>query len=586
MKDVSFHEIVISRDDQKIVSADVWVYSQLGSYVEKPMNELIAPEDSEIYKNNIKNCDGQWYPSKIIAPDNMYYTYMRAENVNDRLIRLTVVDAKDLLYAHSVLVKSMNMLTVQLSMYEDVFFEYDKASDTVDVYNTELAEFDSGSYSLDEFEKLLMVRATKEQARTIKGFFSQVRSGVGRSMVMVEGNILNEDPDVTHTVLDEAFAFYDENTEGVVGHIQLRRSKGNFKSTVIKHDSLTGLIDKTDIIRIAKERIDDRRLEGTALAIIDIDYFKNINDTYGHHFGDEVIKKVADIISNEVGNSGVSGRFGGDEFFVVFYNIEFEDQLRTVLRGIKTKVSSTFPDKGIDRDNPLSVSIGTAVFSKDADNYEDLFMLADHCLYVAKEKGRNRYIIYTQEKHGTLEAIKLKQKSYKKINDRDVAYGDVIVRMFDLTLHDEGGSLENFMSKFADAFDLQNVMLFAGEPFRFVYSAGSKAVEDQTAIDFVLDILNGDTKDKYFTFGEFVVINRLEMLPPYAYGIKAFLKKREIQSLIILRFYDADKKECILIISTVGRKNQWNSTHFKYYRAFADLLSLQSVWAADKNNNA
>ena len=66
MKDVSFHDIVISKNDQKIVSADAWIYDQLGDYAVKPMNELVAVEDMDIYLNNIKNCDGNWYPSKVI----------------------------------------------------------------------------------------------------------------------------------------------------------------------------------------------------------------------------------------------------------------------------------------------------------------------------------------------------------------------------------------------------------------------------------------------------------------------------------------------------------------------------------------
>ena len=86
MKDVSFYDIVISKKDQRIVSADAWIYDAFGPYATKPMNEMIAIEDMEIYQNNIKNCDGKWYPSKIICPDTMYYTYMKAaeENENDR----------------------------------------------------------------------------------------------------------------------------------------------------------------------------------------------------------------------------------------------------------------------------------------------------------------------------------------------------------------------------------------------------------------------------------------------------------------------------------------------------------------------
>ncbi|MBE5831488.1 MAG: GGDEF domain-containing protein [Butyrivibrio sp.] len=578
MKDVSFYEIIISKSDQKIISADAHVYDALAGFVTRPMNELIAVEDIDIYQNNIKNCDGNWYPSKILSPDTMYYCYVKAQRCNDKLIRLTVVNAKDLLNAHSGLMKAISAANAQLGLYEDVFFEYSPALDIITVYNTELAEFENGDYSLADFEEMLLAKADNEDKKTaIKSFIAQIRSGVGRSGTIVEGNILNNDTTVTHTALVESFVFYDKDTEGVVGHIQLRRNGDSLKPNSIRHDSLTGLVDKTDIIKIARERIDDRRLEGTALVIIDVDFFKNINDTYGHQFGDDVIKKVADIISGEVGKNGIAGRFGGDEFFVVLYNIQSEEQLRSIIRGIKNKVSATFPDKGKEKDSPLSVSIGASVFSKDADNYDDLFTIADHCLYLAKEKGRNRYVIYTLEKHGTLEDIILSHQTSKKISDRDFSYGDVIVKLFDMALHDKDSTVEEYINDFAEAFALQNVNLYVGSPSIHRYSAGDRVIKDQTAIDFVLSNLNSDARDKYFSLGNFVVINHLEMLPPHARNIKDFLTKREVFSLIIIRFYDKDKRECILIISSVGKKVQWNQSHFKYYRAFTDVLSLLSL---------
>ena len=576
MKDVSFHEIIITKNDQKIVSADAEVYDMLGSQAVKPMNELIAIEDMDIYLNNIKNCDGSWCPSKILGQDMMYYTYMRAADIGD-LIRFTVVDAKDLLNAHSSLMKAINTSNAHLYMYEDVFFEYDPASGRVNVYNTELAFFETGMYSLDEFEAVLLKRAFDDQKQAVKGFITQVKSGVGRSSTVVEGNLLNDDPNVTHTVLNEAFVFYDKETEGVVGNIQLQSNSAALRTSTIKRDSLTGLVDKTDIIRMARERIDDKRLEGTSLVIIDVDYFKSINDTYGHQFGDEVIKKVADIISNEVGNNGISGRFGGDEFFVLLYNIDSEEKLRHILRGIKSRVGSTFPDKGMDKDNPISVSIGTAVFPKDADNYEDLFMVADHCLYLAKEKGRNRYVIYCQAKHGTIDTIRFTHQSGNKINDRDISCGDVIVKMFDMVFHGGSRTPDYFIKEFAQTFGLQNVHLYVGEPFQYRYSAGSDVINDRAAVDIVEEVLNSDAKDKFFTLGDFVLVNNLDTLPPHFYAIKSFLIKREVYSLVILRFYDKDGRECILIISSVGKVTEWNRSHFKYYRVFTDLLSLLSL---------
>ena len=577
MKDVSFYDIVISKKDQRIVSADAWIYDAFGPYATKPMNEMIAIEDMEIYQNNIKNCDGKWYPSKIICPDTMYYTYMKAAEENENFIRLTIVDAADLLNAHSSLMRTINIFQAQLDMYEDVFFSYTPEDDAVHVFNTEVSEFETKVYSLEEFGNILLKKAEGDQIESVKAFITQVKSGVGRSTITINGNLINNDKSVSHTVLDESFVFYDKDTKGVVGHIQLLRNSSGVKINSIKHDSLTGLVDKSDILRIAKERIDERRLEGTSIAIIDIDFFKSVNDTFGHQFGDEVVKRIASIISNEVGVDGISGRFGGDEFFVVLYNMPTEKELRAKLKGIKNKVSSTFPDKGIDKDNPISVSVGAAVFPKDAENFDELFTLADYCLYLAKEKGRNRYIIYTPEKHGTLEEIKIKLQTSRKINERDLSYGDVIVKMFNLALHDNDSTTEQYMTEFAEAFELQNVMLFVGAPFVYKYSAGSKAIVDKPAIDFALGILNSPDRDNYFALDDFLVINRLEMLPPFAYNIKEFLKKREIFSLILIKFFDKDNRECIFIISSVGKSTMWNQTHFRYYRAFIDLLSLHSL---------
>ena len=577
MKDVSFYDIVISKKNQKIISADAWIYDAFGPYATKPMNEMIAIEDMEIYQNNIKNCDGNWYPSKIICPDTMYYTYIKAARENDDYIRLTVVNAADLLNSHSTLMKTINIFQAQLDMYEDVFFSYTPEQDTVQVFNTDISDFETKIYSINDFEDVLLKRANSEQEEKVRGFIIQVKSGVGRSSTTIEGNLLNDDPSVSHTVLDESFVFYDKDTKGVVGHIQLLKAGSAIQINSTKHDSLTGLLDKSDILRIARERIDERRLEGTAIAIIDIDFFKSVNDNFGHQFGDEVVKQIASIITNEVGTDGTSGRFGGDEFLAVLYNISNEKELRAKLKGIKNKVSTTFPDKGIDKDNTISVSIGAAVFPTDAENFDELFTLADYCLYLAKEKGRNRYIIYTPSKHGTLNEITQKLKTTKKINERDLSYGDVIVKMFNLALHDTDSTVEQYMTEFADAFNLQNTMLFVGPPFVHRYSAGSDAINDETAIDFALKILNSPDKDSYFALDDFLVINRLEMLPPFAIKIREFLKKREIQSLIIIRFYDKDKKECVFIISSVGKSTFWNQTHFRYYRAFIDLLSLHSL---------
>lgn len=578
MDAVHFHEIMISEKDHRVIAADAKLYELFERENHKAIEDYVAFEYRNNFIVNLGLCDDTWFPAKIITDqlNNLYY--VRAAKKSDAdLIRLVMVNIADLLEDHYRLNREIGAFKAQLDLFDDVFFEYNPDKDTVNVFNTELAQFDTGVYSIDDFEELLTRKVTGRKRDAVKGFISQIKARTGRLSVRVNANLLNDDSEVTHTVLEESFLHYDKETEGVVGHIHLGTAIARSSATSIKHDSLTGLVDRSDIIRIARERIDERGLAGTTLAIIDIDYFKQVNDTFGHQAGDEVIKKVADIINKEVGNDGIAGRFGGDEFIVVFYNIQSEDDLRAKLHSIKNMVAATFPDKGLDEENPLSVSIGSATFPKDADNYDDIFMLADYCLYIAKDKGRNRYVFYTLDKHGTLESIREKKNSQKKINERDLAYGDIIIKMFDMTIHGNGSTVEHFMDEFSEAFDFQHVALYVGKPYKLRYATGSYSFKDTGALDLMLGILNSESKDIVINDKKFIVVNRIETLPPYAKSVKDFLKETGICSYVLVRFNDKDGRDCIFIIASIGKNTQWNQSHYKFYRAFSDLLSLYSL---------
>ena len=91
--------------------------------------------------------------------------------------------------------------------------------------------------------------------------------------------------------------------------------------------------------------------------------------------------------------------------------------------------------------------------------------------------------------------------------------------------------------------------------------------------NFMVGMLNSDIKDKYFADRNFIVVNRVDNLPPQAGKMKDILKQAGIFSYIIIRFRDADDKESILVITSLGKYTQWNESHFKYFRAFADILS-------------
>lgn len=140
------------------------------------------------------------------------------------------------------------------------------------------------------------------------------------------------------------------------------------------------------------------------LAMLDLDNFKFINDTYGHKIGDGVLTGVSNDIITYLDDYGVVGRFGGDEFLMVnLKDIEYDDK--------KVFFKTMYEDYMVMRKNIkldscapfITGTIGSATFPYDAVDYDELFLMVDKTLYRGKIKGRNCYIIYVESKHKNIE---------------------------------------------------------------------------------------------------------------------------------------------------------------------------------------
>lgn len=182
-------------------------------------------------------------------------------------------------------------------------------------------------------------------------------------------------------------------------------------------DALTDILNKRAITDYAVSAV--AAGEKIALIMMDIDNFKEINDTYGHLFGDQVIAATAGVIKKVIGEGGVAGRMGGDEFMIVLKDFNDELDLRNYLRGIKLNIAALFQDRlGSNR---ITCSIGAARSDTDGGSYKDLFRIADKALYIAKQKGKNRYIIYKKEKHGQ---FNISGNDYDMVEIRDSFYAE------------------------------------------------------------------------------------------------------------------------------------------------------------------
>lgn len=161
------------------------------------------------------------------------------------------------------------------------------------------------------------------------------------------------------------------------------------------HDGLTGLYNKVAITELAQRKINQEKVPCTLL-IIDIDKFKECNDTYGHMFGDKVLAFAASCIKEAIGSKGIAGRIGGDEFLVLLDSTE-EDDVRNVARNIRIGIQWNITS--LEPTSLVTCSMGIARYPLNGKTYAGLFKLADKCLYIAKDRGRNCYVIYRPELH-------------------------------------------------------------------------------------------------------------------------------------------------------------------------------------------
>jgi len=155
------------------------------------------------------------------------------------------------------------------------------------------------------------------------------------------------------------------------------------------HDSLTGLFNRhIDEIIIKEFSQAQRENKSVSLAMLDIDYFKKINDQYGHQDGDRLLQALSDYITHNIRQEDYAARYGGDEVMLVFPGMKKEDAIRKAeeIRVDFSKIRiSTKPDGPT-----ATISVGVASYPLDGDNFAEVLRAADWALYLAKEEGRNR----------------------------------------------------------------------------------------------------------------------------------------------------------------------------------------------------
>ena len=186
------------------------------------------------------------------------------------------------------------------------------------------------------------------------------------------------------------------------------------------HDALTGLPNRILLNDRLEMAITQVRRQGEKLGIlfIDLDRFKNVNDSLGHGVGDQILQEAAKRLTANVRTGDTVSRLGGDEFVVLFPRVRTEGNLADLTIKLREQLQLPYTVDGISLH--ITPSIGIAVYPDDGEDPNTLIKNADAAMYLAKEKGRNNYQFYTPTLNAkTLDRLKLESDLRSAIDAGD-----------------------------------------------------------------------------------------------------------------------------------------------------------------------
>lgn len=182
-------------------------------------------------------------------------------------------------------------------------------------------------------------------------------------------------------------------TDSAVNSSELERANRTLQ-TLSRTDHLTRLHNRG----YWEERLAEefhralRTSQPCSLIVFDIDYFKNINDEYGHQAGDEVIKITADQMREKVRSTDIPGRYGGEEFGIILINTTARSA-RILAERLRQSIESLIIEYD-ECEIEYTISVGVAELNSEMKQYHEWFEAADQALYHAKDRGRNQVVLY------------------------------------------------------------------------------------------------------------------------------------------------------------------------------------------------
>ncbi len=367
---------------------------------------LIHPDDHEKIKKN--HCFLLSYGSVladeyriICAGGSVKWIWLNSKVSNDAIgeksIYNTFADITPFKQAQENLLVNQRLYDIILNQTQDSIFEWNIIEQTVYFSKNFLKKFGYEPSSCDFPECAIQSNNIPKSDRD--AFRKICRQLInGKKYVSGEFRIKKIDGSylwcsITATaILDKDGKAY--KAVGILSDIDTQKRTFQTVKEYAQKDSLTGLYNKGITESCIRTYIEQNK-SPAALIVIDIDNFKQVNDTLGHLYGDTALKEIANAIKSLFRSTDIVGRIGGDEFIVFLEHIPDEFMVHKKVHKITEIFQHCFAETKVDY--KMTVSVGIAFYPKHADNFPELFDKADIALYYAKNHGKNQYAVYCEK---------------------------------------------------------------------------------------------------------------------------------------------------------------------------------------------
>ena len=565
-------------------SADETFYSYFGNDVTYSIKRTITPDDLSRMEECLGEAERSGDSSTVIRMRGLngllrwVLASVRRTGSDEPFFSITFSDVFSLESQGFLRQRRLSDYRCFLGLSGDLAFEYSFGTKHIKIFMfdfcREVTLFDE---DLDIWQRSAIEKGyvLSRHADTFNSLCKDIRNGIYRFDYEFESSVLTQGR-TKEMYLFRGITRYDspdsKKTVGIISAISShQRGKDVNLALESNRDSVSGLLNKRAVTSYAEEIISAKPAYNVELVMVTIDNYAELNSNMGHLFGDEVIYKTAQIIKNEIGTRGIAGRINAGSYMIVLEDIRDEEDLRGVLRAIRTNIETAFADSA--NSQHITCSMGIAGYPADSSDYRELVMQAEKALMIAQEKGQNRYVIYDIGKHGAVA---------KDISGRTAVFSnrgeaseklDFVGSLAENLILGRIPDLSVLLEQIRSGFSLDDICVFAGSDMSLVLSCGNAVSRDASYL------FENNYTDRFTGDGVFVIdnVNELE-----GRDDNAFMKllEQNIGGAVQYLITEDSIVKGVISFCYIGRFKKWAVSDINYLaivgRTISALLKKQA----------